>query len=67
MEARLERFFVRICKQGGVFDVPKISSQGRVLLHQASLRGYVVGVFFECWKRVGYGAQVASRPSDWHQ
>ena len=28
MEAHLEYMFEKICKQSGVFDVPKISSQG---------------------------------------
>ena len=44
-EAHLDQTFERIYKQKGVFEVPKISSQGRVMLHQAFLRRFV-GVFF---------------------
>ena len=46
MEAYLDQIYERICRQNGVFEVPKISSQGRVLMCQAFLRGWVVGVFF---------------------
>ena len=45
MEAPLERFFERICKQCGAFEMPKISSRGRLLAYQAFLRGFVVGMF----------------------
>ena len=66
MEARLRQFVQRICEPSGAFEMPKISSQGRVLAHRAFSRGCVVRMFFELWKRVGYGAKVAPGPSGWH-
>ena len=61
MEAPLERNFERICKQCGAFEMPKFSSQGRLLAYRAFFCGYV---FFEFGTRVGHGAKVAPCPSD---
>ena len=65
MEAHLERKFERICKQNGGFEVP---SQGAECF---CIRPFCAGMWlecsFECWKRVGFGAKVASGPSDKHQ
>ena len=63
MEARLEQVFERIREPSGAFEMPKSSSQGRVLAHQAFLCMYVVRMFFETWKLAGYGAKVAPSPS----
>ena len=65
MEAHLERKFERICKQSGGFEVP---SQGAECF---CIRPFCAGMWlecsFECWKRVGFGAKVASSPLDKHQ
>ena len=45
MEARLEQHFERIFEPRGAFEMPKVSSEGRVLAYQAFLRGYVVRIF----------------------
>ena len=46
MGVHLDQIDEKICEQSGVFEVPRISSQGRVLMCQAFLRGYLVAVFF---------------------
>ena len=46
MEAPLERNVERMRKQCGALEMPKISSQDRVLAYRAFLRGYVIYVFF---------------------
>ena len=57
MAAHLEHIFERSCEQNWFFEVPKMTSQGRVRLHQAFLRG-IVGVFLGFWKRVGYESRI---------